>query len=103
MRGPPASCADMFNSLNGDVSNGYYSVFPAGDQVRVWCDMVNGGKTYYILDIGEVQQPINSAEDIIAQERTAWAAAPIRGAKDSDDGAKKKSDGKVHPADDMSA
>ena len=58
LRSPPGSCAEMFDSLGGDVSNGMYSVFPKPargsteekHQVPVYCDMDNGGKTYYVVD-----------------------------------------------------
>ena len=76
MRRPPGSCADMFDSLNGDVSNGIYSIFPeppagapAGTethQVSVYCDMDNGGKTYYVVDTSQTTASTDDDYDLSA-------------------------------------
>ena len=84
VRRPPGSCADMFDSLNGDVSNGRYSVFPeppagapAGTekhQVPVYCDMDNGGKTYYVIDTSQTTAATDDDYDLSAVGQLTVAA-----------------------------
>jgi hypothetical protein len=74
LRTPPGSCADMFDSLGGDVSNGMYSIFPEPGtegptekhQVPVYCDMDNGGKTYYVVDTSTTTASPNDDYDLTA-------------------------------------
>jgi hypothetical protein len=74
LRAPPASCAEIFRSLDGDVSDGFYQIWPPSNtgvkQMQVYCDMTHGGKTYFIYD----DTPDNTRDDF----KTGWTLATLR-------------------------
>lgn len=67
LRIPPASCADIYISLDTNVADGWYQIWPSDieTQLRVWCDMTNDGKTYFVHDDNaDTADDLSSVADI---------------------------------------